>query len=170
MNPGDSGADRIGRHFRHRFIDPARHDGRTAAIVRAGVMARDLHLRNRVPAVCSALVSKLLLEQAGLRLLERRGPRQGDHDRISLCNRRWGMRGERDRRRREEKSRTGTATDCGRPAPSVDSASSIGARTHALPGLLRQDEAQHSCTRKGSVRVAVVPEGNGKRKRDISGK
>ena len=44
--------------------------------VRAGNVASDLQLGNRVPAVCSALGSKLLLEQAGLRLVERRGPRQ----------------------------------------------------------------------------------------------
>ena len=44
--------------------------------VRAGDVAHELQLRNRVPAVCSALGSKLLLEQAGLRLVERRGPRQ----------------------------------------------------------------------------------------------
>ena len=45
-------------------------------IVRAGDVARDLRLRNRVPAVCSALGSKLLLEQARVCLVERRGPRQ----------------------------------------------------------------------------------------------
>ncbi len=76
MNPGESGADRIRRHVSDRYIDPARRDGRNTVIVRAGDVARDLHLGNRVPAVCSALGSKLLLEQAGLRLVERRGPRQ----------------------------------------------------------------------------------------------
>ena len=76
MNSGESRADRIRRHVRTRYIDPARRDGGNTVTIRAGDVARDLHLGNRVPAVCSALGSKLLLEQAGLRLVERRGPRQ----------------------------------------------------------------------------------------------
>lgn len=76
MNPVESGADRIRRHVRVRHIDPARRDGRNTVTIRAGDVARELHLGNRVPAVCSALGSKLLLEQARLRLVERRGPRQ----------------------------------------------------------------------------------------------
>ena len=44
--------------------------------LRVGDVARDLALNNRVPAVCSALGSKLFLRQAGLRLMERVGPRQ----------------------------------------------------------------------------------------------
>ena len=76
MNPGESGADIIRRHVRARYIDPVRRDGGNTMTIRAGDVARDLHLGNRVPAVCSALGSKLLLEQAGLRLVERRGPRQ----------------------------------------------------------------------------------------------
>ena len=76
MTSGESGADRIRRHVRARYIDPARRDGGNTVTIRAGDVARDLQLVNRVPAVCSALGSKLLLEQAGLRLVERRGPRQ----------------------------------------------------------------------------------------------
>ena len=73
---GESGADRIRRHVRTRYVDPARRDGRNTVTIRAGDVARDLQLVNRVPEVCSALGSKLLLEQAKLRLVERRGPRQ----------------------------------------------------------------------------------------------
>ena len=76
MSSGESGADRIRQHVRGRYIDPARRDGRNTVTIRAGDVAHDLHLGNRVPAVCSALGSKLLLEQSGLRLVERRGPRQ----------------------------------------------------------------------------------------------
>ena len=67
MNPGESGADRIRRHVRARYIDPVRRDGGNTVTIRAGDVARDLHLGNRVPTVCSALGSKLLLEQAGPR-------------------------------------------------------------------------------------------------------
>ncbi len=76
MSSGQSGADRIRRFVRARYIDAARRDGRNTVTIRAGDVARDLNLGNRVPAVCSALGSKLLLEQSGLRLVERRGPRQ----------------------------------------------------------------------------------------------
>ena len=76
MNSGESGADRIRRHVRVRYIDPARRGGGNTVTIRAGDVARELDVRNRVPAVCSALGSKLLLEQAGLRLVERRGPLQ----------------------------------------------------------------------------------------------
>ena len=76
MSSGESGADRIRRLVRARYIDAARRDGRNTVTIRAGDVARDLHLGNRVPAVCSALGSKLLLEQSGLWLVERRGPRQ----------------------------------------------------------------------------------------------
>ena len=76
MNSGESRADRIRRHVRVRYLDPAWRDGRNTVTIRAGDVAHDLHLGNRVPAVCSALGSKLLLEQSGLRLVERRGPGQ----------------------------------------------------------------------------------------------
>ncbi len=76
MNSGESGADRIRRHVRARYIDAARREGGNTVTIRAGDVARELRLGNRVPAVCSALASKLLLDQAGLRLVERRGPRQ----------------------------------------------------------------------------------------------
>ena len=44
--------------------------------LRAGDVARDMGLSNRVPAVCSALGSRQFLREAGLRLVERVGPRQ----------------------------------------------------------------------------------------------
>ena len=76
MNSGESKADRIRRHVRICYIDPARRDGRNTVTIRTGDVARELHLKNRIPAVCSALGSNLLLEQAGLRLVERKGPGQ----------------------------------------------------------------------------------------------
>ena len=97
MNSGESGADRIRRHVRGRYIDPARRDGRNIVTIRAGDVARELHLGNRVPAVCSALGSELLLEQAGLRLVERRGPRQS-----TTTEFRYTFAGGRAESRREE--------------------------------------------------------------------
>ena len=69
-------ADRIRANARARHIEPARHAGRKTVTLRAGDIARDMGLKNRMPAVCSALGSKLFLREAGLRLVERIGPHQ----------------------------------------------------------------------------------------------
>lgn len=61
-------------HTRLRYVEPARRAGNKTVAVRAGDVARDWGLNNRVPSICSALESRLFLEQAGLQLLERRGP------------------------------------------------------------------------------------------------
>ena len=69
-------ADRIRRHARVRYIEPARKAGKKAATLRAGDVASEMGLRNRVPAVCSALGSKRFLREARLNLVERLGPQQ----------------------------------------------------------------------------------------------
>ena len=69
-------SDRIRRSARARHIEPARQAGRKTVTIRAGDLGRDMVLKNRMPAVCSALGSKLFLREAGLRLVERVGPRQ----------------------------------------------------------------------------------------------
>jgi len=74
MQESGSRADRIRMHTRLRYVEPARRAGKKTVAVRAGDVARDWGLNNRVPSICSALESRLFLEQAGLRLLERRGP------------------------------------------------------------------------------------------------
>ncbi len=74
MQEGGSRADRIRMHTRLHYIEPARRAGKLTVAVRAGDVARDWGLNNRVPSICSALESKLFLEQSGLQLLERRGP------------------------------------------------------------------------------------------------
>ena len=68
-------ADQIRLHAA-RYVDRARQGGRDTVTIRAGDIGRDLDLNKRIPAVCSALGSKVFLEQEGLRLLERKGPRQ----------------------------------------------------------------------------------------------
>ena len=72
----ESKADRIRHHTWIQHIEPARLAGRKTVTVRAGDVARECGLSDRVPAVCSALGSRQMLDQAGLQLLERRGPRQ----------------------------------------------------------------------------------------------
>ena len=61
---------------RARHIEPSRQAGRETVPLRAGDVTRDLGLKNRMPAVCSALGSKVFLREAGVRLVERVGPRQ----------------------------------------------------------------------------------------------
>ena len=69
-------ADRIRENVRARHIEPARQAGRETVTLRAGDVGRDMGLKNRMPAVCSALGSKLFLREARVRLVERVGPRQ----------------------------------------------------------------------------------------------
>ena len=68
-------ADKIRLHAA-RYIDSARQASRDMVTIRAGDVGWDLGLYKRIPAVCSALGSRMFLEQEGLRLLERKGPRQ----------------------------------------------------------------------------------------------
>ena len=73
---GMSQADRIRSFAAARFVEPARDAGKPTLTIRAGDVAPDMGLKNRTPAVCSALRSSQFLREAGLRLVERVGPRQ----------------------------------------------------------------------------------------------
>ena len=73
---GMSQADRIRSFATARFVEPARDAGKLALTIRAGDVAHDMGLSNRIPAVCSALGSSKFLREPGLRLVERVGPRQ----------------------------------------------------------------------------------------------
>ena len=165
MNSGESGADRIRRHVRARYIDPARRDGGNTVTIRVGDVARDLQLGNRVPAVCSALGSKLLLEQAGLRLVERRGPRRGTTTEFH-----YALAGRRAESGTEE-------VEVRNPAPplrgSVDNApreprspATSGARHTLYLVSCVKTKRNRSCGREGSLCIAVVPEGPGFRRGD----
>ena len=59
-------ADRIRQHVRLRIVEPARQAGVQKVTVRAGAVVRELDVRDRAPAVCSALASKKFLDQAGV--------------------------------------------------------------------------------------------------------
>ena len=76
MPDGERLADRIRQHVRLRIVDPARQTGVEKVTIRAGDVVRELGVKDRSPAVCSALASKKFLDQAGLRLLERHGPHE----------------------------------------------------------------------------------------------
>jgi hypothetical protein len=69
-------ADSI-RSFASRFVDAARRNGESEVSIVAGQIHRELHLNNRVPAVCSALASKPFQERNRIVLIKREGPKSG---------------------------------------------------------------------------------------------
>jgi hypothetical protein len=70
-------ADRIRAFAIERYIAPARLAKQSRIVMRAGDVHRDLGLANAMPAVCSAIGSKLFSEEAGVILLGRQGPTNG---------------------------------------------------------------------------------------------
>jgi hypothetical protein len=70
-------ADRIRRYVRDEIILPSRQKGLSSVLVRAGDVHESLDLQNRMPAVCAALDAEKFQDYAQVRLVERRGPRQG---------------------------------------------------------------------------------------------
>ena len=69
-------ADRIRRYVLARYVDPARISSDTELTISAGDVCRSMGLQGRAPNVCSVLGSRKLFDMAGLRLLDRAGPRQ----------------------------------------------------------------------------------------------
>ena len=70
-------AENIRIYGREKYVVPARNRQLRRFSIRMGDVVRELALLGRVPAVCSALKSRSFLEQNGLRLVERTGPRSG---------------------------------------------------------------------------------------------
>ena len=70
-------ADRIRQHVVIRHFVPARASGLNEVAVQAGDVAREMDLEDRVPAVCSALRSKMLRDLAGVGLAEEPEARDG---------------------------------------------------------------------------------------------
>ena len=69
-------AESIRRHVLARHVAPARAAGVIELAVRAGDLCAAMGFRGRTPNVCNVLGSRRFHEMAGLRLLERVGPRQ----------------------------------------------------------------------------------------------
>ena len=70
-------ADQIRNYVRNALIEPARQRGQITARVKAGEVHAALGLKNRMPAVCSALDADKFLQDAGVILVSREGPKQG---------------------------------------------------------------------------------------------
>jgi hypothetical protein len=69
-------ADTI-RALAGRYVQEGRRRGDSEVTIVAGQLVRELHLNNRVPAVCSALASKRFLTDNGLELEKKEGPPSG---------------------------------------------------------------------------------------------
>jgi hypothetical protein len=70
-------ADKIRNYVRMELIEPARLSGQTVIQINAGEVHTALGLKNRMPAVCSALDAEKFLVYAGVILESRKGPHQG---------------------------------------------------------------------------------------------
>lgn len=70
-------ADRIRQYALEKYVEPARHNGRSDVTIRAGDVHSDMKLTSRMPAVCGALSADKFLVLARLELLKRTGPGQG---------------------------------------------------------------------------------------------
>ena len=74
----------IRRHFQVKYVAEARRRGERRFKVRAGDVVKELGLHGRVPAVCSALTRKKILEENGIRIVERTGPQSGQSSAVTV--------------------------------------------------------------------------------------
>jgi hypothetical protein len=72
-----SQADRIRKFALLRYVAPAKAQGRTEILLRAGDIHRAMGLSNAMPAVCSAIGSNKFSELASINAVERTGPVSG---------------------------------------------------------------------------------------------
>lgn len=70
-------ADRIRQFVVDQFIAPARQQGRTEVVIRAGDVHQQMSLTNAMPAVCSAIGSSKFEHLAGVTKTGLRGPSNG---------------------------------------------------------------------------------------------
>ena len=77
MSGSETLADRIRRFSFNNFVRPALKAQTLEISIRAGDVHTAMHLRDRMPAVCSALESGKFAALCDLELLRRKGPIQG---------------------------------------------------------------------------------------------
>lgn len=69
-------ADQIRQHVNTAFFEPARKAGKASVHIVAGDVHSDLGLKNRMPAVCSAIDARKLQDEYRVFLIKRKGPPQ----------------------------------------------------------------------------------------------
>jgi 5-methylcytosine-specific restriction enzyme B len=70
-------ADQIREYVIKTYIQLPRSQGQSSVRIRSGNIARELHLQNRMPNVCTSLGGDIFLAQARVTLISRSGPAQG---------------------------------------------------------------------------------------------
>lgn len=70
-------SDQIRDFVGKKLIEPARRKGEKEITIRAGDVHSKMGLRNRIPAVCSAIKTKKFLQIYDIRLVNEEGPPQG---------------------------------------------------------------------------------------------
>jgi hypothetical protein len=70
-------ADRIRTYGQEKYVLPARRRKEKRFSIRVGDVVRDLELKGRAPAVCSALKTGEFLSSNDLKLVEKSGPKSG---------------------------------------------------------------------------------------------
>ena len=70
-------SDRIRMYGRERYVIPARQKKQKRFSISVGEVVRELKLRGRAPAVCSALKTREFLQSNHLQLVEKSGPTSG---------------------------------------------------------------------------------------------
>jgi 5-methylcytosine-specific restriction protein B len=70
-------SDRIREHVFEEYVVPSRKQQSEKVTVRAGDVAKAMHMKTRVPLVCEALQVEKFKSQFGISLLERTGPKKG---------------------------------------------------------------------------------------------
>jgi excisionase family DNA binding protein len=80
FNPGGrimNLADQIRDYVFRAYVHPTRQGGQSSVVVRVGKIHDDMGLNNRVPAVCGALDARKFMDDYGVKILERSGPKHG---------------------------------------------------------------------------------------------
>ena len=70
-------ADQIRAYVNSAFVEPARRSGKLHVVVSASDIHADLKLKDRFPAICSALDTQKFAREFRVELSSRSGPRQG---------------------------------------------------------------------------------------------
>jgi hypothetical protein len=144
-------ADRIRQFVLDQVIAPARQQGRTEVVVRAGDVHQQMSLTNAMPAVCSAIGSSKFEHLAGVTKTELRGPANGANVYFTF------NLGARPSAIMVVKQREAIPT-LRQSHLNLDVSGTVG------PGIVRQEETVTFCSCAGTVHVQVVPEGTNHRR------
>ncbi len=71
-----TGAEEIRAYIMKQYINPCRENGIKQVHLRSGDIHKELKLKNKMPNVCQVIDGKIFQERAGLKLLNRKGPKQ----------------------------------------------------------------------------------------------